>query len=337
MNKLRHLIPALLALTLLASCTRTSSPPDASSSAQPWENAELFLSLATEGVSTQRFTGITQRLLEASGGRIYCNCYSEGSMGGDAELLRAVKNGTISVILSATSVQSKEVPELALLDTPYLFSDEVSCNEQLNHELLDFFQPYYNKAGLQLLAWYCPGFRELTSSVLIERPADLSKLKIRTMDNKYHQIYWAAVGAHPQSVSYSNLFYAAQQGVINAQENILGATLAIDLQYIQPYYILTNHLPFINAVVMNKELYDSLSPEEQKTVSGAFQDQFVDPSGFYEQDDPGAYFSYVLTPSPELQQKLESGVPAVRAALEEDLGKEVTDAFYAAVGADPPQ
>ena len=54
MNKLRHLIPALLALTLLASCTRTSSPPDASSSAQPWENAELFLSLATEGVSWKR-------------------------------------------------------------------------------------------------------------------------------------------------------------------------------------------------------------------------------------------------------------------------------------------
>lgn len=338
MSHKKLIVPILFGVIFLVSCGRPAeaeihpeAPPEA------WQTAEVFLSYATEQNHTKDSAlRLTEEILEKSNGRIYCNPYLAGQLGRDAELMQAVCGGAISMVQLSTSVQVAQVPELALLDTPYLFSDVASCNKQLSTTLLDFFQPYYNREGLQLLAWNCPAFRELTSNSAVETSSDLSRLKIRILDNKYYRIFWSEVGAEPYNVEFSNLFYAIQQGIVNAQENTSGAATSIHLQKLQKYMIMTDHLPFINAVVMNKAYFDNLSPEDQEAVTQVFWDYVNSTqSASYEQESISD-FDYVLIPSEELKKTLQDGALAVRKALEEDLGTETTNRFYAIVRGEIP-
>lgn len=329
MNKVGRLCIMVLVVALLTSCQSSPVPVSSQPEPEPWETAQLFLAYATSQGDQEESIGILNtKILEASEGRIYCNAYPSGAMGSDQELMNAVRSGALTVVQLATSVQTKQIPELALLDTPYLFSDLDSCNEQLSGPLLEFFQPYYNREGLQLLAWYCPGFRQLSCNIPVERPRDLKRLKIRILDNPYHQIYWSAVGAQPVVIPFSDLFYAIQQGIVNAQENPPNAAISIQLQQLQDYIILTDHLPFISAVVMNKADFDQLAPEDQQIVTQAFQEHCSSMRPMMSTEELKAYFSYVLSPSEQLQEALLQGGDAVRQALSQDLGADITEQFY---------
>ena len=329
MVKLVKLLSLTLSLLLLAACT-TPTPPPPAEAQEPWETAEIFLSFSTAQIlSEERLTSLQTSLLEATDGRIYCNAYPDGTMGDDAELLQAVHSGALSVVQASTSVQVTQVPELALLDIPYLFSDPDTCTELLNGPLLDFFQPYYNENGLQLLGWNCPNFRQLTSSVSVTSPSDLQRLNIRILDNKYHRIYWSELGAEPQNLDFSTLFYAIQQGVVNAQENTAGTAISMRFYQMHDYLTMINYLPFINAVVMNKDCYDALSPEDQQTVTQIFAGHANTGGNTLTTDILSSYFTNVSTPSGQLKKALEQGSNAVREALAEDLGQDTLDRFYA--------
>jgi TRAP-type C4-dicarboxylate transport system substrate-binding protein len=333
-TKLR-LVGILLSVSVLASCAAPAQDPPDDDPSLGWAEAEQFLSYASDIVSDSFAEGLGERMLAASDGRIYCNTYTDSQLGTADDLLRCAQNGTLSIVQSSTSAQMALVPQLALLDTPYLFSDIDSCNALLDEKLVDFFQPYYQQAGLQLLALSCRNFRELSCTFPLETPEQLADLKIRIMDNPYHQLYWSAVGAEPTVISFSKLFYAAQQGIINAQENPASTTLTLGLQQLQPYLIRTDHIPYISAMVMNRELYDSLSPENQEAVLTVFQQNADFRGQPPTQEELEENFQAVLTPSDELREALQAGAEVVRQALAEDLGAEVTEAFYALTASQP--
>lgn len=336
MKTLPRIIPVMLLLVLLTGC---GAPTPADSSAQPegeaapaWKSAQFFLSYATaQNRSEESLSQLTDDILSATGGQIYCNTYGGSSMGGDAELMQSVSSGSISIVHLSTAMQYSKVPETALFDIPYLFSESTHCNSLLSGELLDFFQPYYNKAGLQLLGWCCSGFRQLSSTFPLDTPQDLDRLKIRILDNPYHQLFWEAARAHPTAIPFSDLFYALQQSKVNAQENSLATTTSIDLDRVQPYLLRTNHLPFIDTVVMNKAVYDALSPENQNAVTQVFQRYCASSlNSMLSQDALSleARFTRVSNPSPALQTRFLEASQAVRAKLEEELGAETVAAFY---------
>lgn len=329
-QRLRTASLLMLLVLVLAACAAPQPEPEPQESREPWETAEIFLSYATvQKGERETSSELTKQLLTASEGRIYCNAYPGGKLGSDAQLMQALQNGTISIVQCATSVQVEQIPQLALLDTPYLFRDRESCDKCLNERLLDFFQPYYNEAGLQLIAWHCPGFRQVTSSVEISTAQDLRQVRMRTMENEYHQLYWSALGAETVPMDFSDLFYALQQGAVNAQENTISASVTAKLNQMQDYLILTNHLPFINSMVMNKDAYDNLSPQDQELLAQVVLEYITTGAVVLAEEEPERYFTHVITPAQEQLVQLEQGAQAVREALARDLGGDVADAFYA--------
>jgi len=223
------------------------------------------------------FCDLAEKMREFSGNTIELLIYPDGALGNDGSIITGVRNGTVSMIIGSTSGQGSEVPELALLDIPYLFEDLEQCNQLLKGPLQEWFQPYYNQAGLQLISWRTSGYRMMTTNIPVLQAQDLQALTIRTMENSYHEAYWSALGAEVKEMGFSQVVYALQQGIINSQENPLSTILHSGVASVQEYVVKTDHLPFILAYVMNKELYDSLTPEEQDTLCRFFHelgDQF---------------------------------------------------------------
>lgn len=325
-TKIRSRITAALLAWLVLG---TSFPALAQEADEPWKQAETILSLGTS-TSGNMGTILQSLISEESEGRIYCNLYGSSYLGSDTEMMRSVTMGTISLVQCASSAMTEQVPELALLDYPDLFSDPDEYVEKLNGPLREFFQPYFHKAGLHLISWYGSDFRRLTSNFPIQKPEDLKRLKIRLMNNPYHQIYWQAVGAETIDVPYARLFFYLQQGLINAQENPFYATDTEEFYQWQPYVLMTNHLPFVGGIVMNKKAYDSLSEADQQALTRAIARYASGVSGMTRSaQDLEPYFKQVLIPDAALEEAFRLGDAAVEAALRRDLGDELVDAFLA--------
>lgn len=221
---------------------------------------------SAEDTVTHLMTVKLAEVLKAKGnGAFETQVYPSAQLGGDKELTQSAQAGDIAFVLQTTAPQFNFVPELAVFDIPMLFKDL-----NVARKALDGFQPfiskYYEKAGFKILGFGDQGFREMSSNKKIEKLDDFKGIKIRTMENKYHMAFWRALGANPTPLPWGEVYLSLQQGTIDAQENPLEVIVAGKLYEQQKYAVMTHHILHTITILMSKDIYDGLTPEEQKLV-----------------------------------------------------------------------
>ncbi|MDR2528607.1 MAG: TRAP transporter substrate-binding protein [Synergistaceae bacterium] len=225
-----------------------------------------FTNDSAEDTVTQLMTVKMAELLAAkSGGAFKTEVYGQSQLGSDRELAQSCQAGDIAFVFQTHAPTVNFVPELSVLDLPMLFASLEQARV-----VLDKFQPVisgaYEKAGFKILGFGDQGFREMSTNKKIERPADFKGIKIRTMENKYHMAFWRAIGANPTPLPWGEVYLSLQQGTIDAQENPLEVIVAAKLYEQQRYIVQTHHIPHTITILMSKNIYDSLTPEERKIV-----------------------------------------------------------------------
>lgn len=223
------------------------------------------------GLMTQKL----KEVLEAkSKGAFKVATFPNSQLGSDRELTQSCQNGELAFVVQNTAPQVNFVPKAAVFDLPNLFP-----NKKVARLALDKFQkdiePEYAKAGLIMLGFGDQGFRVLSSNKPIKTIADFKGLKLRTMENKYHVQYWKALGANPAPLPFSELYLSLQQGTVTGQENPYEVIVATKLYEVQKYVVDTNHLFHTITIIMSKQIYDKLSPAEQKMVRDAAREVIV--------------------------------------------------------------
>src|SRR5690606_12066272 len=120
------------------------------------------------------------------------------------------------------------------------------------------------------LAWWENGFRNWTKDVRpVATVADLTGMKVRTLENAMHLDAWKAVGANPTPTAFTELFTAMQQGTVDGQENPYPTIDLSQYAEVQEHLSNTNHVytPFI--FLFSKQIWDELSAEQQEILSEA--------------------------------------------------------------------
>ena len=256
MKKLTTL-PAVLCIMLFA----------AAATAAPKEFA--IANDSTDDTVTGLMTQKLKEVLEAkSKGAFKVATFPNSQLGSDREITQSCQNGELAFVVQNTAPQVNFVPKAAVFDLPNLFP-----NKKVARAALDKFQkniePEYAKAGIVMLGFGDQGFRVLSSNKAINKIEDFKGLKLRTMENKYHVQYWQSLGANPTPLPFSELYLALQQGTVTGQENPYEVIVATKLYEVQKYVIDTNHLFHTITIIMSKNIYDQLTPEEQKLVRDA--------------------------------------------------------------------
>ncbi|MCD8163757.1 MAG: TRAP transporter substrate-binding protein [Synergistaceae bacterium] len=224
---------------------------------------------STDDTVTGLMTQKLKEVLEAkSKGAFKVATFPNSQLGSDREITQSCQNGELAFVVQNTAPQVNFVPEAAAFDLPNLFP-----NKNVARAALDKFQkdiePEYAKAGIVMLGFGDQGFRVLSSNKAINKIEDFKGLKLRTMENKYHVQYWQSLGANPTPLPFSELYLALQQGTVTGQENPYEVIVATKLYEVQKYVIDTNHLFHTITIIMSKNIYDQLTPEEQKLVRDA--------------------------------------------------------------------
>jgi tripartite ATP-independent transporter DctP family solute receptor len=205
-----------------------------------------------------------------TGGRYKVQTFYSGALGAERESVEGVQLGTLDLTLTSTGPLPNFVPDVAILDIPFLFRDYAHARAVLDgpigQELLTKFPP----KGMIGLAWAENGFRHMTNSKRpVNQPEDLKGLKMRTMENPIHIEAYRQFGILPTPMAFTEVFTALQQGTVDGQENPLSVITSAKLDQVQKYLSLTGHVYSPAIFLMNKAQWDKLSEADRQAFVDA--------------------------------------------------------------------
>lgn len=222
---------------------------------------------APEGIA---LTAMAEEVKQKTNGRVEIRLHPGGALGGDREVIEGVQLGTVDMTISSTSIFANFVPDVQVFDIPFLFRDFDHAQAVLDGPVGKEILAKFDARGFKGLGLGGIGFRQLTNS---RRPVasveDVKGLKIRTQENPIHLQVWRALGALPTPMAIPEVFTALQQGVVDGQENPIGAIINNKFGQVQKYLTISNHAFTPVALVMSPKAYTSLAGDEKKILDAA--------------------------------------------------------------------
>ena len=349
MKKVLSMILALCMIASLAACSvsNSSSPAATPDGATATASADTTYTIRIACENSESFPstlGLYQmeKYIEThTNGAVQVDIYANGQLGGEEETLEQVSQGTLEMAVASFAPVVSYDPAFEVMDIPFVYNTYgeawMVLDSYVGTDLLDSLQQY----DLKGLAFMENGFRQTTSSVgPIETMADFTGLKIRTMQNNNHMKSFAAMGANPTPVPFSELYMSLQQNVVDAQENPIANVIDKKLYEVQGYLSLTNHIYDAMPLVCNLEFFAGLPAEYQAIIqAGAIYG--MEYSRFCNQEreaqmltDLAAEGMQINSVSTEAHAEMAATAqPAVKELVSSDIGKDTVDKYIADVEA----
>ena len=208
---------------------------------------------------------LAREVEKRTGGRIKIQGFYSGSLGGERESIEAVQLGTQELTFTSTGPIPNFVPEVRILDIPFLFRDKAHARAVLDGPIGQDMLSKFETKGFKALAWGENGVRHMTNSKhAVNSPADLKGLKMRTMENPVHIAAYKGFGIVTTPMAFPEVFTALQQGTVDGQENPLSVIMAAKFDQVQKYMSLTGHVYSPAIFLMNKAAFDKLSTADKQ-------------------------------------------------------------------------
>lgn len=212
---------------------------------------------------------------ERSDGRLKIDIYPNRQLGEEREMVEGLQMGTIDITSVSTGPLGGFVPEIGVVDLPFLFKNNIHAygvlDGPIGEELLDKF----SEKGIYGAAFWENGWRHLTANKAINKPEDLEGLKIRTMENKVHMDAFKEMGASPIPMVWGEVYTSLNQGVIDAQENPITVIYTNNLFEVQAYTMETGHLYSPHVVLVSQVSLNKLPEDLQKILINTIKEVTV--------------------------------------------------------------
>ena len=203
-------------------------------------------------------------------GRYKCQQFPNSALGGEREMIEAVQLGTLDVVNTSTGPVGNFVPEVKIVDIPFLFRDYDHARKVMDGPIGQDILTKFPSKGLVALSWTENGFRHMTNNKRpIVKPEDAAGLKMRTMENKVHMDGYRAFGIQPTPMAFPEVFGALQQGTVDGQENPIPVILASKFSQVQKYLSLTGHVYSPALLITSPRVMNKLSDADKKVFYDA--------------------------------------------------------------------
>jgi TRAP-type transport system periplasmic protein len=208
-----------------------------------------------------------------SGGKLEVRILGNNAAGNERQQLERVQNGINQMLLVSEITQPFFFKPALVLGTPFLFSSSEVAWKVLDGPFGQRYNDEFRKAtGVRILGHIESGFRSLFNSKhVIKSPDDLKGMKIRTGENAVHMAMMRALGANPTPISWTEVYTALQQKVVDGMENPPGLFYSMKFYEQQKFLTLNRHLYSVHTAMVNERFFQSLAPElRQLVMSSAY-------------------------------------------------------------------
>ena len=230
----------------------------------------IMLRLGHTGAPTHHYQTISQlfadKVKERTDGNVEIQVYPADQLGKQLEAVEGTMLGTQDIFLVSDTVLSNWVPDMGILNLPFLFSSLDDVHEVLQGPVGDKLKAKMEGTGAVVIGWWMGGLRNVTNNRMpIMKPQDLEGLKIRVPEGEVFVETFKALGANPVVISFGELYSALQLGTADAQENPPAHILTKKFYEVQAYTSKTGHIYLGSPLIMNEAKLNGL-PEEYRKI-----------------------------------------------------------------------
>lgn len=183
--------------------------------------------------------------------------------GEEHQLFEQLTRGSVDIVVASTASMANVIPELRVLDLPFLFNDRESAINVLEGEIGQELFEKIEVQGVIPLSWGENGLHHITSnSHPILLPKDLEGVKIFSQENEFIIQALNVLGAEPIEMTWDEAIQALKREELDAQENSILVADKYDVYDAgQNYLSLTGHMYAVSIFMMSQHTYDKL-PED---------------------------------------------------------------------------
>ena len=211
--------------------------------------------------------GAEQRIEERSEGRVDVTIYPSSQLGEDNDVLEQIRNGApIAALVDAGRLAPLHA-ELGILAAPYLVDDYTQYAAITDSPVYgEWVEELAESSGIRLLNYnWFQGTRQMITKKEITAPADLSGVRVRTIDAPSWIATVESMGATAAPMAWSEVYSALQLGAIDGAEAQLTGAYGIKLHEVATNIALTNHIQLFTGLATSQAWCESL-PEDIRTI-----------------------------------------------------------------------
>jgi TRAP-type transport system periplasmic protein len=195
------------------------------------------------------------------------------------EIWWLVESGVLTLGYQSSSYLTDRVPELSVVDLPFLFRDNDHARGAMDGALgRRLAAAIERECDYRILGWYENGFRHISNRVrTIRTPADLEGVHIRVLPSQVQKRTFELLGARPQIMDLTDAIRMIKAGEIDAQENPLTNTVTYGVHKFHRFHTISNHFYISRPIFLHRPTFDGW-PDDLKaamqsavTESVAFQ------------------------------------------------------------------
>lgn len=209
----------------------------------------------------------------AAPNRITVRTFLGGVLGDENESVQQCQRGQIQGVGASTGALASIVPELSVLELPYLFDSADQADYVLDKVILTTVEAAFKSKGLVLGFWSENGYRVFGSNWgPVKTVADLKGHKMRAQENQVHIEMYRAFGASPNPIAVTEVLTSMQTGVVDGWDNTPLFAFAAQWTSATKYLSLTNHIYQPAAIVFNKSWFDTQPADIQAALLSSRND-----------------------------------------------------------------
>jgi C4-dicarboxylate-binding protein DctP len=270
---MRHTaITALVAAATVAAVAATASPALASC-----EEGEIVIKFSHVTNSDKHPKGIAASLLskrvnEEMNGKACMEVFPNSQLYNDDQVLEAMLAGDVQLAAPSLSKFEKFTKKFRIFDLPFMFDDVNAVDRFQTSADGEKLKGSMRRRGLQGLAFWHNGMKQISANKPLITPADAEGLKFRVQPSDVLVAQMEALKANPQKMAFSEVYGALQTGVVDGQENTWSNIYGKKFFEVQDGTTESNHGIIDYLVVTSTEWWDGL-PDDVRGQLKAILDE----------------------------------------------------------------
>jgi tripartite ATP-independent transporter DctP family solute receptor len=190
------------------------------------------------------------------------------------DILWLVEHGLLTLGYQSSSYLTDRVPELGLVDLPFLFANTKTARAAMDGALGDMLaRKIEERVSFRILGWFENGFRHISNRVRpVHTPAELKGLSIRVLPSRVQERTFELLGAVPKRMDLTEAIAMIKAGTIDAQENPLSNTVTYGVHKFHRFHTLSNHFYISRPIFLHRAAFDAWPVDLQAAMRSAVTD-----------------------------------------------------------------
>ena len=257
---MKFLTAAALALTVSAGAVAAAC-----------DDGEIVIKFSHVTNTDKHPKGIAASLLESRvneemNGKACMEVFPNSTLYNDDQVLEALLQGDVQLAAPSLSKFEQFTKKFRIFDLPFMFKDIDAVDAFQSSETGQAMKDSMQRRGLQGLAFWHNGMKQMSANVPLLSPSDAAGLKFRVQNSDVLKAQMAAMGGSPQPMAFSEVYGALQTGVVDGQENTWSNIYGRKFFEVQDGVTETNHGIIDYLVVTSTDWLDGLDADVREQL-----------------------------------------------------------------------